>query len=114
MVLPSGHPEQIKSGSQIRHLRFVGESMAKRVGLMVSTRLMRQIDEILTGAKGRLYFEDTDQARTIAKFQNVYGVGSRCAHELYSRGARSIEDLATKDFGLTVGQKVSEGEMRYG
>lgn len=69
--------------------------------------LTKQIDEILTGAKGRLYFEDTDQARTIAKFQDVYGVGSRCAHDLYSRGARSIEDLRTKDFGLTAGQLVS-------
>lgn len=72
-------------------------------------KLTKQIDEFLTGAKGRLYFEDTDQARTIAKFQNVYGVGRRCAHELYSRGARSIEDLRSKDFGLTAGQQAGLG-----
>lgn len=100
-----GHPEVIRSGKQIRHLRFVGESMAKRVRPAGYGEAHRQIDEILTGAKGRLFFEDTEQARAVAKFQNVYGVGSRCAHELYTRGARSIEDLRTKDFGLTAGQK---------
>ncbi len=35
--------------------------------------------------------------------------GKTFANELYKRGARSIEDLKTHDYGLTAAQKVKSG-----
>lgn len=46
-------------------------------------------------------------ARAIATFKDIYGVGKTFANELYRRGARTIDDLRTKDYQLTAGQKVS-------
>lgn len=43
----------------------------------------------------------------MAVFHNVYGVGKKHAHDLWQQGARSLDDLRNKDFGLTEGQKVS-------
>jgi DNA polymerase lambda len=40
-------------------------------------------------------------------FKDVYGVGRVLANELYRKGARTMEDLRTKDFGLNAGQLVS-------
>lgn len=70
--------------------------------------LRHQIDEFISGAPGRQFYEDNEQSRTIAMFKDVYGVGRTFANELYRRGARSMDDLRTKDFGLTPGQMVSQ------
>ena len=40
-------------------------------------------------------------------FRDVYGVGRVLANELYRKGARTMDDLRAKDFGLTAGQLVS-------
>ncbi|BEJ01255.1 hypothetical protein CcaverHIS631_0511120 [Cutaneotrichosporon cavernicola] len=84
----------ITSGAQARKIKGIGESLAQR------------IDEFLEGRLGRAYYEDTVEARTIATFKDVYGVGKNFAAELYRKGARSIEDLKTKEYGLTTGQRV--------
>jgi DNA polymerase lambda len=80
--------------------------MAQRVCPQVLFVTDMQIDEFLTGAKGRAYYENTEQARTIATFKDIYGVGKSFANTLYQRGARTIEDLRTGEYGLTSGQKV--------
>ncbi|KAL1405924.1 hypothetical protein Q8F55_007604 [Vanrija albida] len=84
----------ITSGAQAKKIKGIGSSMADR------------IDEFLTGAQGRAYYEDNERARTMAIFHNVYGVGKKHAHDLWQQGARSLDDLRTKDFGLTEGQKL--------
>ncbi|OCF34187.1 hypothetical protein I316_04137 [Kwoniella heveanensis BCC8398] len=66
----------------------------------------RHIDEFLTGAQGRAYYENTEQARCIALFKDVYGVGRTHANDLYRLGARSIADLRSGDYPLTPGQKI--------
>lgn len=75
-------------------MKGIGQSIADR------------IDEFVSGSTGRLAYEDTEQARILATFRDVYGVGKNHANDLYRLGARSIEDLRTKDFGLTSGQLV--------
>ncbi|KLT43747.1 hypothetical protein CC85DRAFT_243627 [Cutaneotrichosporon oleaginosum] len=84
----------IISGAQARKIKGIGESLAQR------------IDEFLEGRQGRAYYEDTLEARTIATFKDVYGVGKNFAAELYRKGARTIEDLKTKEYGLTSGQRL--------
>ncbi|GMK59721.1 hypothetical protein CspeluHIS016_0803270 [Cutaneotrichosporon spelunceum] len=84
----------ITGGAQARKIKGIGESLAQR------------IDEFLEGRLGRAYYEDTVEARTIATFKDVYGVGKNFAAELYRKGARSIEDLKTKEYGLTAGQRI--------
>ena len=97
----------ITSGKEAMKIKGVGKSIADRVGAKGSCQLSSfQIDEFLSGVPGRQFYEDNEQTRTIAAFKDIYGVGRTFANELYKRGARSIEDLRTHDFGLTVGQKV--------
>lgn len=66
-----------------------------------------QIDEFISGEPGRLHYEDTNEARAISTFKDCYGIGPKQAYRLVERGARTLDDLKTKDFGLTDGQKVS-------
>ncbi|RXK41478.1 hypothetical protein M231_01186 [Tremella mesenterica] len=65
-----------------------------------------RIDEFLTGSKGREYYENTEKAKTVCMFKDIYGVGKSFANELYRRGARTIEDLREKEYGLSKGQKI--------
>ncbi|EIW71916.1 hypothetical protein TREMEDRAFT_26921 [Tremella mesenterica DSM 1558] len=85
----------ITSGAQARSLLIgIGQGIADR------------IDEFLTGSKGREYYENTEKAKTISMFKDIYGVGKSFANELYRRGARTIEDLREKEYGLSKGQKI--------
>jgi hypothetical protein len=38
-----------------------------------------QIDEFIKGGPGRLYYENTDQMRTVQIFKDIYGVGESVA-----------------------------------
>jgi DNA polymerase lambda len=40
----------------------------------------------------------------VAIFKDIYGVGKNFAATLYQRGARTIDDLRTNDYGLSPGQ----------
>ncbi|KAK8853367.1 hypothetical protein IAR55_004071 [Kwoniella newhampshirensis] len=84
----------ITTGAQARAIPGIGPGLAER------------IDEFLTGAPGRAYFEDTEQARCVALFKDIYGVGRQVANDLYRLGARSITDLRTGQYPLTPGQQV--------
>lgn len=85
----------ITSGAQARErLRGIGQGLADR------------IDEFLSGAHGRLYFEQDDKQATVSDFRKVYGIGRKLANDLYRRGARTLDDLRNKDFGLTRGQMI--------
>ncbi|WVQ94837.1 hypothetical protein IAU59_001920 [Kwoniella sp. CBS 9459] len=84
----------IVTGAQARAIPGIGSSLADR------------IDEFLTGAQGRAYYENTEQARCIALFKDIYGVGRTHANELYRQGARSIADLRSGRYALTPGQKI--------
>nr|XP_019010474.1 uncharacterized protein I206_04943 [Kwoniella pini CBS 10737]OCF49255.1 hypothetical protein I206_04943 [Kwoniella pini CBS 10737] len=65
-----------------------------------------QIDEFLSGAQGRAFYENTEQARCVALFKDIYGVGRQHANDLYRLGARSIDDLRTGRYSLTAGQMI--------
>ncbi|WVF67238.1 hypothetical protein IAT40_001986 [Kwoniella sp. CBS 6097] len=84
----------IVTGAQARAIPGIGSSLADR------------IDEFLTGAQGRAYYENTEQARCIALFKDIYGVGRTHANDLYRLGARSITDLRSGSYPLTPGQKI--------
>ena len=85
----------IISGAQARErLRGIGQGLADR------------IDEFLSGAQGRLFFEQDDKQDAISEFRKVYGIGRKLANDLYRRGARTLDDLRTKDFGLSRGQMI--------
>ena len=87
-------PYAVTSGSQALKIKGIGQGIAER------------IDEFISGGPGRHYYENTDQIRAVQVFKDIYGVGRTFANELYCRGARTIEDLRTKDYGLTPGQLV--------
>ncbi|WVQ84531.1 hypothetical protein IAT38_006685 [Cryptococcus sp. DSM 104549] len=84
----------ITSGAQAKKIMGIGESLALR------------IDEWITGAPGRAHYEDTEQARCVALFKDIYGVGRNFANDLYRAGARSIADLRTGPYPLSEGQKI--------
>jgi DNA polymerase lambda len=87
-------PVLITSGAQVSGIKGIGSSLADR------------IDEFLSGATGRAYYEDTERARAVQTLKDVYGVGPTIANELYNRGARTIDDLRNKDYGLSSAQQV--------
>nr|XP_018261046.1 uncharacterized protein I303_06763 [Kwoniella dejecticola CBS 10117]OBR83204.1 hypothetical protein I303_06763 [Kwoniella dejecticola CBS 10117] len=84
----------ITTGAQARAIPGIGQSLADR------------IDEFLSGAQGRAFYENTEQARCVALFKDVYGVGRQHANDLYRLGARSIDDLRTGKYSLTAGQMI--------
>ncbi|WVR09566.1 hypothetical protein IAU60_006635 [Kwoniella sp. DSM 27419] len=84
----------IVTGAQARAIPGIGSSLADR------------IDEFLTGAQGRAYYENTEQARCVALFKDIYGVGRQHANDLYRQGARSIQDLRSGQYNLTTGQMI--------
>nr|XP_031861606.1 uncharacterized protein CI109_002836 [Kwoniella shandongensis]KAA5528678.1 hypothetical protein CI109_002836 [Kwoniella shandongensis] len=84
----------ITTGAQARAIPGIGSGLAER------------IDEFLSGAPGRGFYEDTEQARCVGLFKDIYGVGRQVANELYRLGARSITDLRTGHYPLTPGQQV--------
>lgn len=54
-----------------------------------SDHYLRKIGEIIRngGRSDREYFEDNEEARTIAMFGKIYGVGQK-ATDLWNQGAR--------------------------
>nr|XP_019001289.1 uncharacterized protein I203_05994 [Kwoniella mangroviensis CBS 8507]OCF64750.1 hypothetical protein I203_05994 [Kwoniella mangroviensis CBS 8507] len=84
----------ITTGAQARAIPGIGQSLADR------------IDEFLSGAQGRAFYENTEQARCIALFKDIYGVGRQHANDLYRLGARTIDDLRSGRFALTAGQMI--------
>nr|XP_019044000.1 hypothetical protein I302_07280 [Kwoniella bestiolae CBS 10118]OCF22930.1 hypothetical protein I302_07280 [Kwoniella bestiolae CBS 10118] len=84
----------ITTGAQARAIPGIGQSLADR------------IDEFLSGAQGRAFYENTEQARCIALFKDIYGVGRQNANDLYRLGARTIDDLRSGRFALTAGQMI--------
>ncbi|WWD03793.1 hypothetical protein V865_001849 [Kwoniella europaea PYCC6329] len=84
----------ITTGAQARAIPGIGQSLADR------------IDEFLSGAQGRAFYENTEQARCIALFKDIYGVGRHHANDLYRLGARTIDDLRSGRFALTAGQMI--------
>ncbi|WWC91862.1 uncharacterized protein L201_006809 [Kwoniella dendrophila CBS 6074] len=84
----------ITTGAQARAIPGIGQSLADR------------IDEFLSGAHGRAFYENTEQARCVSLFKDIYGVGRQNANDLYRLGARSIDDLRSGRYPLTAGQKI--------
>ncbi|KAK4689224.1 hypothetical protein P7C73_g887, partial [Tremellales sp. Uapishka_1] len=83
---------RITKGGQAQTIKGIGAGMAAR------------IDEFLEGGQGRAYYENTERMQSIQVFKDVYGIGKAHANEIYDRGARTIEDLRSKDFGLNHNQ----------
>ncbi|ORX39393.1 hypothetical protein BD324DRAFT_577128 [Kockovaella imperatae] len=90
----AGTTDPITSGAQAMKIKGIGQSIADR------------IDEFVSGTKGRQFYENTEQVQIIAQFRKIYGVGATFATELYKRGARSIDDLRTGEYGLSGGQAI--------
>ncbi|WRT70085.1 uncharacterized protein IL334_007079 [Kwoniella shivajii] len=84
----------ITTGTQARAIPGIGMNLADR------------IDEFLSGAQGRAFYENTEQARCVALFKDIYGVGRQHANEMYRSGARTIDDLRSGKFSLTAGQMI--------
>ncbi|GHJ86075.1 hypothetical protein NliqN6_2477 [Naganishia liquefaciens] len=90
------HPYRITSGKQALKLKFIGVNIADR------------IDEIIRngGISDREIYEDNTQARTVAMFGDIYGVGTRRANEFWNQGARSLDDLRSGSWALSEAQKM--------
>ncbi|KAJ9103152.1 hypothetical protein QFC21_002574 [Naganishia friedmannii] len=89
-------PFRIRNEEAATKLKGIGLNIAQRIGEIIRNG----------GRSDREYFEDNEESRTVAKFGKIYGVGQK-AQELWDRGARSLDDLRTGQWGLTEGQKVS-------
>ncbi|KAJ9119176.1 hypothetical protein QFC22_003668 [Naganishia vaughanmartiniae] len=88
-------PFRIQDEEAALKLKGIGVNIAQRIGEIIRNG----------GRSDREYFEDNEESRTVAMFGKIYGVGQK-AQELWDRGARSLDDLRTGQWGLTGGQKI--------
>ncbi|CAN0272905.1 unnamed protein product, partial [Ectocarpus fasciculatus] len=84
---------RIRSGSEIRHVRHVGERMAEAVDEILATGTLSRLEELKSHPRNQV----------CQQLMKVHGVGSKTAKEWYNRGIRSVEDarstLLPKDDG---------------
>jgi DNA polymerase lambda len=64
----------------------LGEKMATKVWELLETGKLQKAEEIC----------ETEEAQTLALFNGVWGVGPTTAHQWFSQGLRSLDDLRTK------------------
>ncbi|KAI5352454.1 hypothetical protein L3X38_005345 [Prunus dulcis] len=90
-------PFKIQSVDQVKDLPNIGKSMQDH-------------EIVTTGKLSKLeHFETDEKVRTIALFEEIWGVGPSTALKLYEKGHRTLDDLKNED-SLTNSQKLG---LRY-
>ncbi|KDQ56029.1 hypothetical protein JAAARDRAFT_79538 [Jaapia argillacea MUCL 33604] len=85
------HPTRIKSFSEARSIRGVGEKTAMKIMEILETGELRRID-----------YENTDDVKATHIFQGIYGVGQHTAFMWYASGCRTLEDVKARKGGIKV------------
>ncbi|EIW76555.1 hypothetical protein CONPUDRAFT_63239 [Coniophora puteana RWD-64-598 SS2] len=85
------HPKRIKSLSQARAIRGVGEKTAMKI-----------MEIIETGGLKRIQYENTEDVEATKIFQGIYGVGRNTAFAWYANGCRTLDDIKMCKGGIKV------------
>ncbi|KAF8651065.1 hypothetical protein AX16_004928 [Volvariella volvacea WC 439] len=83
------HPQRIKSLSEARSIRGVGEKTAQKI-----------MEILETGDLKRIEHERTDDVQVTKLLQGIYGVGRSTAFKWYANGIRTLDDLVSGSFGI--------------
>ncbi|CAB4295065.1 unnamed protein product [Prunus armeniaca] len=92
-------PFKIQSVDQVKDLPNIGKSMQDHIREIVTTGKLSKLE----------HFETDEKVRTIALFEEIWGVGPATALKLYEKGHRTLDDLKNED-SLTNSQKLG---LRY-
>ncbi|CAL8994344.1 unnamed protein product [Prunus brigantina] len=92
-------PFKIQSVDQVKDLPNIGKSMQDHIQEIVTTGKLSKLE----------HFETDEKVRTIALFEEIWGVGPATALKLYEKGHRTLDDLKNED-SLTNSQKLG---LRY-
>ena len=77
-------------------IRGVGQSTKDKIIEILTTGKLLKLEN----------FQNDKKVQCIISFANIWGVGSKTAHQLYNKGYRSIEDLRKSPDVLTGQQKI--------
>nr|XP_053645240.1 DNA polymerase lambda-like [Cherax quadricarinatus]XP_053645241.1 DNA polymerase lambda-like [Cherax quadricarinatus]XP_053645242.1 DNA polymerase lambda-like [Cherax quadricarinatus] len=80
------HPREIKSREEALSIHGVGESLADKVSEIIESGKLRKVAEVCEG----------EEVETLKLFMGVWGAGPTTAHNWYTQGFRTLEDLRTK------------------
>ncbi|KIJ61681.1 hypothetical protein HYDPIDRAFT_42398 [Hydnomerulius pinastri MD-312] len=100
------YPKQIRSFSEARSIRGVGEKTALKASsfrnsLDCAIKGDVQIMEIIeTGSLKRITYENTEDVEATKVFQGIYGVGRQTAFAWFSSGLRTLDDVKSRKGGL--------------
>ncbi|KAF8882840.1 hypothetical protein BD779DRAFT_905556 [Infundibulicybe gibba] len=83
------HPRRVKSLSEARTIRGIGEKTALKIMEIVETGQLRRIGH-----------EKTDDVKSTRLFQGIYGVGQSTAFKWYANGCRTLEDILAGKGGI--------------
>ncbi|ONI30578.1 hypothetical protein PRUPE_1G259900 [Prunus persica] len=92
-------PFKIQSVDQVKDLPNIGKSMQDHIQEIVTTGKLSKLE----------HFETDEKVRTLALFEEIWGVGPATALKLYEKGHRTLDDLKNED-SLTNSQKLG---LRY-
>ncbi|KAH7927186.1 hypothetical protein BV22DRAFT_1032056 [Leucogyrophana mollusca] len=95
------YPKRIKSFSQARAIKGVGEKTALKI-----------MEIIETGGLRRIAYAKTDDVEVINVFQGVYGVGRQTAFMWYASGCRTLDDVKARKGGIKL-STVQEIGVRF-
>ncbi|KAF8994880.1 hypothetical protein BDQ17DRAFT_1251265 [Cyathus striatus] len=95
------YPKRIKSFSEARSIRGVGDKTARKI-----------MEIITTGNLSRIDYEKTEDVQVTRLFTGIYGVGQPTAYKWYAAGCRTLDDLKAGKCGvkLTPAQEIG---LRY-
>ncbi|XP_018326619.1 DNA polymerase beta [Agrilus planipennis] len=77
------HPKKLQSGEEAKHLKGVGEKIAKKIDEILSTGKLRKLEEI----------HSDDASNAITLLTRVSGIGPAKARQLVDHGIKTIEQL---------------------
>ncbi|KAI0031781.1 Nucleotidyltransferase, partial [Vararia minispora EC-137] len=83
------HPTRITTEAQARTLDGVGAKTANKI-----------LEIVRTGELRRLKYADTEDVRVVRLFNGIYGAGLQISWRWYAAGARTLDDLRAKRFGI--------------
>ncbi|KAI9459348.1 hypothetical protein HD554DRAFT_2206999 [Boletus coccyginus] len=83
------HPKPIRSFSEARSIRGVGEKTALKI-----------MEIINTGDLKRIKYENTEDVAATRVFQGIYGVGRHTSFAWFASGLRTLDDVRARKGGL--------------
>ncbi|KAJ6625958.1 hypothetical protein B0H10DRAFT_1781966 [Mycena sp. CBHHK59/15] len=96
------YPTRIKSFSEARSIRGVGDRTALKI-----------MEIINTGDLRRIGYENTPDVKATKLFQGIYGVGQSTAYKWYAAGCRTLDDLKAGQGGVTLTPAQTVGIQFY-